>query len=186
MTPLTPLWLPILLSAVLVFVASSVIHMVIGWHRADYPPLPDEARFGDAFRPLDIPPGDYFIPCPRSAADARSPEFLEKRKRGPVVMMTVFPAGESGMGRSLALWFAYIVVVGLFAAYVTSRAVPPGTDYLQVFRFVGTVAFIGYSLALWQMSIWYRRAWGTTIRSTIDGLIYAGLTAGVFGWLWPK
>ena len=103
MTSLTSLWLPILLSGVLVFVASSIIHMVIGWHRADYPPLPDEALFADTIRPLDLPPGDYFIPCPRSSADARSPEFLEKRKRGPVMMMTVFPAGETdSAARSLS------------------------------------------------------------------------------------
>jgi hypothetical protein len=55
-----------------------------------------------------------------------------------------------------------------------------------VFRFAGTTAFIGYSVALWQMSIWYRRAWSTTIKATVDGLIYALLTAGVFGWLWPR
>jgi hypothetical protein len=186
MTPLASLWLPIVLSAVLVFVASSIIHMVLGWHAGDYPSLPDEARFAEAVRPLAIPPGDYTIPRPRSMAEMRSPEFVEKRKTGPVMMMTVFPTGEFGMGRSLSMWFVYSLVVSLFAAYVTSRAVGPGTDYLEVFRFAGTTTFIGYSLALWQMSIWYRRQWRTTILSTIDGLIYAGLTAGVFGWLWPR
>jgi|SRR6516164_9797574 len=78
------------------------------------------------------------------------------------------------------------VVIGVFAAYVAGRALPPGTDYLQVFRFVGATAFIGYSVALWQMSIWNRRAWLTTIKATVDGLIYALLTAGTFGWLWPR
>jgi len=77
-------------------------------------------------------------------------------------------------------------VVGFFAAYVASAALPPGTAYPRVFQLVGTTAFVGYALALWQMSIWYRRSWGTTIRSTIDGLAYALLTAGVFGWLWPR
>ena len=186
MTPLSALWLPIVLSAVLVFVASSIIHMFLGWHAGDYPSLPDEARFADAVRPLAIPPGDYMVPCPRSMADMRSPEFIEKRKTGPVMMITVFPTGLSGMGRNLAMWFVYSLVVSLFAAYVTSRAVGPGADHPQVFRFAGTVAFVGYALALWQMSIWYRRQWRTTIVSTIDGLIYAGLTAGVFGWLWPR
>jgi hypothetical protein len=186
MTPLSALWLPIVLSAVLVFVASSLIHMLLGWHAGDYPPLPDEARFADAVRPLAIPPGDYMVPRPRSMADMRSPEFIEKRKAGPVMMITAFPTGEFGMGRNLAMWFVYSLVVGFFAAYVTGHAVGPGAGYRQVFRFAGTVAFIGYALALWQMSIWYRRQWRTTIVSTLDGLIYAGLTAGVFGWLWPR
>jgi hypothetical protein len=101
-------------------------------------------------------------------------------------MFTVYPSGPVVMGSSLVLWFLYSVVVSVFAAYITTRAVPPGAPYLEVFRFVGTTAFMGYSLALWQMWIWYKRALGTTIRSTIDGLFYACLTAGVFGWLWPR
>ena len=185
MTPLTSLWLPTVLSAVLVFVASSIIHMFLGWHAGDYPPLPDEARFADAVRPLAIPPGDYMVPRPGSMRDMRSPEFIEKRKTGPVMMITVFPTGVFGMGRNLAMWFVYSLVVSLFAAYVTGRAVGPGTNYLQVFRFAGTVAFIGYALALWQMSIWYRRAWRMTLKSTFDGLIFAAATCGVFIWLWP-
>ena len=90
------------------------------------------------------------------------------------------------MGRNLALWFVYCAVISGFAAYVTGRALPSGTVYLQVFRFAGATAFIGYSAALWQMSIWYHRSWLTTIKATVDGLIYASLTAGVFGWLWPR
>ena len=73
MTPLTSLWLPIVLSAVLVFVASSLVHMLLGWHKGDYPSLPDEKRFADAVRPLAIPPGDYMVPRPGSMAEMRSP-----------------------------------------------------------------------------------------------------------------
>jgi len=105
---------------------------------------------------------------------------------GPVMIVTVLPNGPFSMGRSLALWFAYSLVVGLFAAYVGCSTLPSGVPYLKVFRITGTVAFVGYALALWQMSIWYHRSWGTTIRTTIDALIYAALTAGVFGWLWPR
>jgi len=125
------------------------------------------------------------MPRPSSRQEMSSVAFQEKFKRGPVVMMTVLPTDMS-MGRNLAMWFAYCVVVGVFAAYISGRALAPGTSYLQVFRFAGATAFISYSLALWQMSIWYRRAWTTTIKATIDGLIYAGLTAGAFGWLWPR
>jgi hypothetical protein len=85
----------------------------------------------------------------------------------------------------LVKWFLYCVVVGVFAAYIASRAVEPGGDYLQVFRFAGSTAFLGYTMALWQSSIWYHRSWKTNLINTFDGLIYALLTAGVFGWLWP-
>jgi hypothetical protein len=76
-------------------------------------------------------------------------------------------------------------VISVFAAYIAGRAVPAGGEYLEVFRFAGTTAFIGYTAALWQVSIWYKRRWSTTLKSTFDGLIFALLTAGVFGWLWP-
>lgn len=186
MTSLTALWLPILLSSVIVFVVSSIIHMVTGWHKSDYPKLPDEDAVRDALRPLAIPPGDYFFPCPSSHAEMRSPEFQEKLKQGPRAVMTVMPNGIPGIGKNLVSWFTYSAVVGLFAAYIASRALPPGAPYLAVFRFAGAVAFIGYSLALWQMSIWYQRSWLTTIKATIDGLLYGLLTAGTFGWLWPR
>jgi hypothetical protein len=115
-----------------------------------------------------------------------TPEFKEKLQKGPVVIMTVMPNGGQSMGKSLVLWFVYSVVVAIFSAYITGRALPAGTDYLQVFRFVGATAFLSYSVALWQHSIWYARPWSTTIKSTVDGLIYALVTAGTFGWLWPR
>ena len=186
MTALHLLWLPILLSSVIVFVVSSIIHMALPWHKSDYPKVTNEDRVMDALRPLAIPPGDYMIPRPSSREDMRSPEFAEKMRKGPVMMLTVMPNGPMSMGKYLALWFLYSVVVGLLAAYVAGRALPVGAAYLHVFRFVGVTAFVGYSLALWQMSIWYRRAWSATIKATVDGLIYALLTAGTFGWLWPR
>lgn len=185
MTPLTALWLPILVSAVLVFIASSIIHMLPLWHKNDYPAPPNQDEVLAALRPLQIPPGDYMAPRAKDSAEMNSQEFSEKMAKGPVVMMTVIPSGPFGMGRQLALWFVYIVLVSVFAAYISGRALAPGVDYLEVFRFAGATAFIGYAVALWQMSIWYRRAWSMTAKDTFDGLIYALLTAGVFGWLWP-
>ncbi len=186
MTGLYALWLPILLSSVIVFVVSSAIHMASPWHKNDYPKVPNEDKVMDALRPLAIPPGDYMIPRPSSTQEMRSPEFVEKMKKGPVMVLTVMPNGPTPMGKNLVLWFLYSAVVGLFAAYVAGRALPIGATYLRVFRFAGVTAFVGYSVALWQMSIWYRRAWSTTIKATVDGLIYALLTAGTFGWLWPR
>ena len=179
------LWLPILVSAVLVFVVSSVIHMASPWHKSDYPKIPYEGKVMDALRPLGIPPGDYMIPRPSTRQEMSSPEFAEKMKQGPVIIMTVMPNGSTPMGRNLGLWFLYLVAVGFFAALVTRHALDPGASYMRVFKFVGTTAFIGYSVALWQMSIWYRRSWSTTVKATVDGVIYALLTAGTFGWLWP-
>ncbi len=186
MVALSMLWLPILLSAVIVFVASSIIHMALPWHKNDYLAVPDQDKVMDALRPFGIPPGDYMLPRCATMEEMKTPEFREKLNKGPVAIMTVMPNGQWSMGRNLVLWFLYSVVVSFFAAYIASHALPPGAHYLRVFQLVGATAFIGYALALWQMSIWYRRAWSTTLKATVDGLIYALLTAGVFGWLWPN
>ena len=180
------LWLPILVSAVLVFFASSVMHMVLTYHLTDYRKLPSEDAVLDALRPFNIAPGDYHAPAVDSSATRRSPDFLAKMKKGPVFMMTVFPAGDVAMGRRLLNWFLFCVVVGVFSAYLTSRALPAGAPYLEVFRFAGTVAFVGYGLALWENTIWYNRAWTTTLKQTIDSLVFGLLTGGAFGWLWPN
>jgi len=179
------LWLPVLLSSVLVFIVSSVIHMASPWHKNDYPKVPNEDKVMDAIRPLAIPPGDYMIPRPATSKEMKSPEFKEKLNKGPVMMLNMWPSGPMSMGKNLILWFVYSLVIGLFSAYIVKHALPIGARYIYVFRYVGITAFLGYSAALWQMAIWYRRPWSITLKSTIDGLIYAALTAGVFGWLWP-
>jgi hypothetical protein len=185
MIPVVSLWLPILLAAVLVFVASSLIHMLLPYHRSDFGKVPEEEGVMDALRDFSIPPGEYVIPRPGSQKEMSTPEFKEKVERGPVMFITVLPKGPQPMGKNLVLWFLYSVVVGIFAAYIAGRALGPGAEYPAVFRFTGCTAFVGYAVALWQNSIWYKRAWSTTLKSTFDGLVYALLTAGSFGWLWP-
>jgi hypothetical protein len=185
MTFLHTLWLPILLSSVFVFIASSIIHMVLPWHKSDYTKVPEEDKVIGALRPLAIPPGDYMVPSCKPE-EMKSPEFIEKLNKGPVMVVTVIPNGPFSMGKSLLLWFLYLVVVSIFAGYITFHALPVGAGYRSVFRFAGATSFMGFSLAIWQMSIWYRRKWWTTIKATIDGLIYAGLVGGTFGWLWPR
>lgn len=186
MVEIANLWLPILLSAVFIFALSSIIHMMTPWHKGDYKQLENEDGVMDALRQLNIKPGDYSIPCPASMDAMKSPEFKEKLTKGPVMRMTVFPAGEQAMGGKLVLWFVYLVIIGIFAAYVASRALPVGAHYLQVFRFAGVTAFLCYSVALWQQSIWFGRPWGTTLKITVDALVYGLITAGTFGWLWPR
>lgn len=185
MVSVASLWLPILLSAVAVFVVSSIIHMFLGYHSADYRKLPAEDEFMAAVRKLDIPPGDYMVPCPTTHAAFKEPAFQERFKAGPRAVMTVF-GPYTGMGAQLGLWFLYALLIGVTAAYISGRALGPGAHYLKVFRFAGATAFYGYALAHLQASIWYKRSWGTTLRNVFDGLIYGLVTAGFFGWLWPR
>jgi nucleoside recognition membrane protein YjiH len=186
MVSIAALWLPILLSAVIVFVASSIIHMLLPLHKSDYRKLPEEEKVQEALRSAGVTPGRvYFFPhC--SHREMKSPATVEKFKRGPVGHLTIIPSAPPALGKFLAQWFLYCIVVGVFVAYVTGRTRLPGTNYLEVFRIAGTTAFLGYSIALIQESIWKGQTWGVTFKHIIDGLIYALLTAGTFGWLWPR
>lgn len=183
MVSVISLWLPILVAAVIVFIVSSIIHTVLTYHRSDFEAVPDEDAVRAGLR--GVPPGDYVVPHAGSNAERASEAFQAKTKEGPVAFMTVFPPGRTGMGASLAQWFLYCVLVGLFAAYVAGTALPPGADYLSVFQIAGTVAFAGYGLALLQNSIWLKRKWSSTLKAMFDALLYALLTAGTMGWLWP-
>ena len=185
MVPLTSLWLPILLSAVVVFVLSSLLHMVLTYHRSDYKKLPNEEKLLDAIRNENPVRGAYFFPyC--SHKEMGSPETVEKFKKGPVGLMTVLPSGPPSMGKSLTQWFLFCVVMGIFVAYLTGRVLQAGAAYLAVFRVAGTVAFVGYSASQVTDSIWRGQAWSATIKHMFDGLLYSLFTAGVFGWLWPR
>jgi len=176
-----------LLSVVLVFVARFVIHMVfMSWHKTDYQHVPSEDKVMEALRPFALAPGDYMMPLPASMQDMKSQEFIDKRTKGPAMIFTVLPGGPVQMGPSLVQWFLYSILIGIFVAYVSGHGLAAGASYPRVFRIAGTTAFVGYALGLWQLSIWYGRSWRTTIRYTVDGLVYALLTAGAFGWLWPR
>ena len=185
MVALTSLWLPILLSAVLVFITSSVIHMVLKYHKHDYDKTSQEDALLNALQ--GVPPGEYFLPHMMGPESAKDPAIKAKLERGPRALVRVMSGTMNTAFRdSLIGWFIYSLVVGLFAAYLTGRAHGPGTEYMEVFRFAATTAFLAYGLAMAQETIWFGRRWGNTLRALFDALIYGLLTGGVFGWLWPK
>jgi len=115
-----------------------------------------------------------------------TPEMIEKCERGPVGTMTIRPSGAPGMGKQLALWFVYTLLVGVVVAYLTGRTVAPGTEYLQVFRVAGTAAFLCFAGAEPILSIWYGRSWKITVKNMVDGLLYSLVTAGAFAGFWPS
>jgi hypothetical protein len=185
MVTLADLWLPILLSAVAVFIASSIANTLLPHHRSDYRKLPDEDQVMRALRGLNLSPGDYVFPHAATSSEMGSEDYARRRAAGPVGLLTIMKSGPASMGPQLGAWFLLTLVVSLSAAYLASRTLPAGTEYLEVFRVTGTVAFAAYVLALWQYAIWFGRSWKSTLKFSLDGLVYALLTGGVFGWLWP-
>lgn len=177
------LWLPILISAVLVFIASSLIWVVVKYHNIDWQKLPDEDAARSALR--GAAPGQYSVPHAASDAARKSEEWQTKYKEGPAAMLVVVPHGSLAMGKQLVQWTIYCLAISFLVAYVASVTVPAGTEYLHVFRVAGTVGVLAYAGAAPMRSIWFGQPWSATAKDMIDGVIYGFLTAGVFGWLWP-
>jgi hypothetical protein len=177
------LWLPILLSTVVVFIASSLIWTVVQYHNSDWQKLGDEESARAALK--GTAPGQYSVPHATSGAERNNPEWQEKYREGPAALLYVMPHGSLAMGKQLTQWFVYCLVVSFLVAYVTSVALMPGTDYLNVFRIAGTVAVMTYAGAAPMRAVWFGSTWNSAFKDVLDGLIYGLLTAGVFGWLWP-
>ncbi len=182
---LSALWQPILIAAVLVFVVSSLVHMVFGWHKADCRGVPNEARVMEALRAQGVSPGFYVMPYAASPKDCSTPEMKAKFEQGPVAYLTVLPSGMPSIGKSLIQWFIYTVLVGALAGYVAWHSIGPGAPYLLAFRITGAVAFGIYAVSAAVDAIWKGQTWGSAIKFMFDGLLYALVTAGAFGWRWP-
>lgn len=185
MVSVLELLIPIVVSAVFVFLASSIIHMATPWHKNDLTKVPDEDGIMSALRAFKLPPGNYGFPKPDARGDMSSAAFKEKVKAGPVAFLTVRPS-EFNMGGTLFQWFVYSLLVSLFAGYIAGVAFGPGAEYSRIMQVAGCVAFVGYAMAQMHESIWWGRRWSWTIRNMLDGLLYGLLTGGTFGWLWPR
>jgi hypothetical protein len=185
MVSLASLWLPILLSAVAVFITSSLVHMVLRYHNTDFKRLPDEDGVMRALAPFNLAPAQYIFPAPEGPASMKDPAFIEKRTRGPAGFLNVFPKAMPGMGGPLGKWFVFSLVVTLFAAYLASRALEPGAHGADVFRFTMTTAFLAYGMSDVSNSIWYGVAWSTTLKRLFDAALYGAVTGAVFWCLWP-
>jgi hypothetical protein len=182
---LAALWLPIVLSTVIVFIASSILHMVLPYHKSDYQKLPDEDKLLPVLRAASLKRGLYVFPfCTHK--EMKSPAMIEKYNQGPVGFMTIFHNGPPAMPKFLGLWFAYCLVVSLIVADLAAHAVFPFETQRHIFRVVGVPAFLAYGLGNIVNSIWKGQTWSMTIKEVIDGLIYAALTAATFAWLWPR
>ena len=177
---LSELWMPILLSAAFVWIASSVMHMVLPHHKSDYAGLPNEDRVTGAL--AGVAPGQYMFPF-TTMAEMKSPEHLAKMEKGPNGILTIWAVAPN-MGRNLGLMLLLYLVIGVFIAYVGSHSSLDGAPYLSVFRICGAIAFMAHGLGWIPHMIWFgtKGFWAYTF----DSVVYALVTAGVFGWLWPS
>jgi hypothetical protein len=177
------LWLPILLSGVVVFVASSLVWMVLPHHKSDWAPLPSEAPVLAAMRSAGVKRGMYRFPFfdPRD----KSPETQKKIEQGPTGTMIVRADGPFGMGKELGIWFLYLLFVSTCVAYLSGHVLAAGVSHRAVFRTAGGTAILAYASAILPSAIWWGRPWSITLKDVFDGVVYGLLTAVIFAWLWP-
>lgn len=185
MVSIGALWLPILVAAILVFVLSAVVWMVLPHHKNDFRGLVNEEEVRRALSAGDVAPGLYTVPHAPTREAYQEPEMQKKFEEGPNAFITVLPRGLPSMGRQFAQWFAFLLVVGAVCAFVVGRALAPGAEYMSVFRLTAVVAWAAYGFAIVQDAIWFGRPWGFVGKHLMDALAYGLVTAGAFGWLWP-
>lgn len=184
MTDLLALWMPIALSGVVCFFASFVLWAATPWHKPDMKVFPDQDAADRAFAGLGLAPGHYAMPQPRDREDCKSEAFQDRYKRGPWLSVMV-QKGMPNMGKNMALSVGVFLVISLGVAYVAGLSLSPGADYLRVFRVCGSVALLAYGFGGMINGVWFGKPMGWVVRDFVDAVIYAMLTAGFFGWLWP-
>lgn len=186
MVSLIQLWLPILLSAAFVFVASSVVHMVLKWHNSDYRKLPDEDGLRAALRKAPPAPGQYFAPHCTDMKQLRDPAMQQKFVEGPVVAVTIRPNGLPTMGKALGQWFALTLLVSFLTAYIAAHTLAAGAAPMQVLRITASIGFLAYATGAIQEGVWMGKPWASVAKYLADALLYAFAGAAAFAWLWPS
>ena len=177
---LTALFLPIVLSAIVLFFCSFLSWMVLRLHAKDWGKLKNEDDFLKATKDLELTEGSYMFPHCNGSSDMKSEEFKKKMQEGPNGVITVFP--KTDMRRNLGLTFLYFLVVSFCLAYLTSLAHERGAEFMEIFRFVSTAGLMTYLAAIICHAIWFN---SRIIGHIIEALIYAVVTGAIFGWLWP-
>jgi len=187
MNALIALWLPILLTAVVVFVLSSLVHMVIKWHAGDYNGFSNEDAVRAAIKAGNPKPGRYVVPFCKDMKDMGSDTMKKKYQEGPVGHFTLGPSGQPNMGKFLGMWFLWSVVVAIVAAFLATQlfGLDP-TRARAAAKLVGAVSFIAYGFGTFQESIWMMRPWSSSAKYVLDSAIYAVGSAAVFYFMWPK
>ena len=181
MVELTSLWLPTVLSAAALFFIGFLTWMVLGFHKADWQQLPDEAAFGEAVRGLNIPAGNYMVPYAGDGEEMKSQDFLDRQQAGPNGTVQLWD-GPGSMGANLACQFGFLLITSFCLAYLATLGPQAGASFMEVFRFVGTAGILTYTAGHVPTTIWFK---SRLTGNVIDGVLYGLATGVIFAALWP-
>lgn len=179
------LWLPAIIATVICFLGGSVLHMMLPLHRKDFGGLPEEDGVLEALRKSGAGPGNYMFPHAPDGQAFKDPAFTAKWESGPCGIMTLWKPGRFTMGPNLTKQFVFHLLVSFSLAYLAALVLTAGMDYMRVFRFMGTAAFLTYVAAIFPAAIWYREPTNVVMGKVLDGAVWGLLTAGSFAGFWP-
>lgn len=184
MNTLIALWLPILLSAVVVFVISCIVHMVLKWHNSDYNGFANEGDIRAAINAGKPAPGRYVIPFCKEMSDMKGEAMQQKYREGPIGHIVLGPVGAPQIGKFMGQWFVWTLVVSTIAAYLAARVCGFGHPHAAA-KLAGAIVFVAMGFGTVTESIWSMRPWSSSAKFLIDAALY-GLGAGlVFLYFWP-
>jgi len=185
MVSLDMLLIPIIGSAVLVFIASALIHMVLPLHKNDFGKLPDEEAVRAALLKNMPPAGMYNIPYCADMKQMGSAEMVAKYNQGPNGILVLRSPGVFNMGPVLGLWFVVCLVISAGLAWMVAGTIPAGAGYMAVFHPIAIGGTMAYGMGGMAFSVWYGRPWSIWFKDLFGAIVYGCVTAGMFGWRWP-
>ena len=185
MSVLASLWLPVLAAALAVFLASSLVHMVLRWHQSDFSRLPNEDAVRAALREAGASAGQYITPWCEGMKQMQEPDMQRKYAEGPIAIITTLAPGMPKMGPMLSRWFLLNLVLAAAVAAIAAQIYGTAGHSPAVGHLAGLVTFLAYATGSVSNSIWMGRRWSSTAKDVADALIYGVVTALAFWWLWP-
>jgi len=174
------LWLPIVVTAVVLFFASFVAWMILPHHFGDRSKLDKENEFMDHLRDLNVQPGNYLFPYAASGKEMGSQEHQKRYAKGPRGTINIYSMPNTGANLFCTLLF--FLVTATIIGYVAWEALegwdPAKVTFLKVFQIVGAVGVLTYSSAGILNGIWFKKKLVTDI---VDGIVYGIITGLIFG-----
>jgi hypothetical protein len=182
---LIPLWLPILLSAAIVWVISAVVWMALPHHKRDFIALPDEDGLMEYLRKNGIQPGNYVFPDFRDPKVMKSEKTQKALNEGPVGHLSVWQTPLTMGGKMVATFIVYLVVSTLIA-YLTRVALPGPAPFTKVLQVAGTAGILAYCFSFIPNAVWFGSYKRTIVANFVDGIVYGLITGAIFAWRWPQ
>lgn len=180
------LWQPILLATLLCFMMSAIVWMFGPHHKKEFKGPPNTDGIMDLLRQGNVEAGAYMFPFGDRANKAEFEASMKKFAEGPAGLMYIFPKGKMNMGKMMGQQIVFFLLVNVMLAFIGHRIGLDQRSYLHVFKTVGAIAFMTYAVGSAPESIWFGRPWKSYLLTGFDGVLYALVTAGTFGWLWPR